>query len=75
MKYRTRPIAAAVPSAGTAKPVRSPTAPEANNVPSGTIQPRETRTRSATTFTDSAPTKFKEAAYPFASAARIVVTR
>jgi hypothetical protein len=32
MKYRTRPIAAAVPSAGTAKPVRSPTAPEANSV-------------------------------------------
>ena len=75
MKYRTRPTAAAVPSAGTAKPVRSPTAPEASNVPSGTIHRRETCTRSATTLTDSAPTKFKAAAYPFATAATIVVTR
>ena len=62
MKYTTRPIAAAVPSAGTAKPTKSPTAPEANNVPSGTIHRRETCTRSATTLTDSAPTKFNEAA-------------
>jgi hypothetical protein len=62
MKYKTRPIAAAVPMAGSAKPARSPTAPQANNVPSGTIHLRETRTRSATILTDSAPMKFKQAA-------------
>ena len=31
-------------------------------MPNGTIHLRDTRTLSATTFTDSAPTKFKEAA-------------
>jgi hypothetical protein len=63
-KYTTRPLAATIPSTGTAKPIRSAAAPEARRIPNGIIHLDDTRTRSATTLTESAPTKFDMAAYP-----------
>jgi hypothetical protein len=54
--------------------MRSPTAPEVSSIPNGTIHFWDTYTRFAATLTDSAPTKFSDAAQPTANAAKSVVT-
>ena len=58
-KYRTRPQAAAVPSAGTAKPATSPSEPAASRQPSRTIHDTGTPSVSAASATDLLWVKFK----------------